>query len=91
MKNRCVACRKNKWFTRVQTYRVPKNMLKNNPHLSQVDGMTSDGKLCPDCFNKIRLSTLGIPGWGIFGLRLRIKYYTLRVKNYLWTFLRKAN
>lgn len=59
--HRCVGCKKDKLFARVRTYTVPNHLLKDQPHLAQINRATSDGRLCGECFDNIRLMTLGIP------------------------------
>lgn len=57
---KCIACRKEKFFVRTRKYVVPKAILAKQPHLSTVNGMSSDGVLCGKCFKGIRKATLGI-------------------------------
>lgn len=57
---KCVACRKDKFFVRTRKYKIPKKILKANPHLGSVNGMTSEGVLCTKCFKGIKKATLGI-------------------------------
>jgi len=55
--SKCVACKREKWFTYVRVYKVPKDILKKSPHLASLQGMTSQGELCNSCFKALKRLT----------------------------------
>lgn len=56
--SRCVACKKDRFFVRKRRYKVPKEVLQANPHLSAINNMKSEGELCGQCFRNIIKLTL---------------------------------